>query len=102
MRRHTARDLHTDRRDLPLIGPHPRETVLGPRPDSQVGERRDQHRFDTPKVTDGVPAVGKLRYGDDRIPDELTGSVIGDVSASICKHKLSPDGAQFVSSDLQV
>ena len=88
MHRHPPVGAHPDGGDLPRCGPDSGVAGLGPRLDSEIVQRRDQHLLDPPNVTDDVETTGKPGNGTDGISDELAGAVIGDVTASV-------DGMEF-------
>ena len=79
--RHPARDAHADRRELGVL---PTQMPVSPamRPASMPNARDgpDQHLLEVAHVTVHVAAI-RLQI-DDRIADELTGTVVGDVAAA--------------------
>ena len=83
------RHSHADRRDLLVADPH--AGVAG-RPvgrDPEVGTNRDEHGFELADVGDDVAlACAPLLEGDDRVADELTGTVVCHVAAAISLDEL--------------
>ena len=84
------------RTPIAAIFSSPTHTPVYPRSaarvDAEVGERRDQHRFEPAYVRDDVALTGApLGERDDRVPDELAGPVVRDVAAAIGVHELGAD-----------
>ena len=87
-----TRDLHADGRDLLVGHPHAGEPRLPVCLDPESGEDGDQRVFEAPHVGhDVAQAVAPLGQRDDRVADELAGSVIGDVATPVGVHQLRPD-----------
>ena len=96
---HPARGAHSDRSHLPLIRPDPRERVLAPCGDAEIGEYQDQYLFDAMDVSADFGAITEMA---DRIPDELAGTVIGDVTAAIDVMNLATSRDHALRGDEQV
>ena len=85
---------HADRRDLAggrarRVDPHPGVVGEPARPGQpELGERVDQQVLDRPHVLERTLGVGER---DDRVPDELTGPVIRDVTAALDGDEVGPD-----------
>ncbi len=87
-----ARDLHPDRGDLLVTDPDARVTRLALGRDAEVGERVDEHTFECPHVRhDVAQSVAPVGEGDDRVADQLPGTVIRDVAAAIRTHEVGTD-----------
>ena len=78
--RNAARNADTNRRHLACAGPDSCETRLAPGLHAEVEECRDQHLF---QITDERHDPHRVIQGDQRITDELAGTVIGDVSTPV-------------------
>ena len=87
---------------LPSLGPHAGVARLRPRLDPEVGQRRDQHLLDATHMADHVESVGKARDRNDRVPDELAGSVVGDVAAAVDVVHSAPKSPRRSSASQQV
>jgi len=61
---------------------------------AKIFESTDQHRLDTPDMANSVISVRPFRYGNDRIAHELTGTMVGDLSATVTFHDLHSSGPQ--------
>ena len=102
--RHPTGDADTDGSDLALPRPHPRVARLGPRLDTKLGQGLDQRLFQPADVGDDLLGVVETQ---DRVADELTGAVEGDVATAIHVVHLGPEtdpvdeevGAVAVASD---
>jgi hypothetical protein len=93
----TLRDSHTDRRDLLVADPYAGEPALATRVDAEVGERRDQDRFEPANVRDDIALTGApLCERDDRVSDELARPVVGDVATAIGVHEIGSDRSRVV------
>ena len=66
----------------------PGYSVRRPALDAEGGERVDDDLLDVADVAGGVELVGDA---EDRIADELTGSVVGDVAAAADRDELGAD-----------
>ena len=70
------------------VDPHPRVLGEAAGVDAEGGERVDDDLLDVADVAGGVELVGDA---EDRIADELTGSVVGDVAAAAHRDQLGAD-----------
>ena len=91
--RPAALEAHADGADLARVAaggvdPHPRVLGEAAGADAERGERVDDHLFDVADVAGGVELVGD---GEDRIADELAGTVVGDVAAAAHGDELGAD-----------
>ena len=72
--------------------PHAGVTSRPVRTDPEVGEGGDEHRFEPADIRDHVALAGPpLFERHDRVTDELTGSVVGDVATAIGIDELGAD-----------
>ena len=75
-----SRNSHSNRRDFFITYPNARKPYDAPAFNSVIRDRANQHFFEVAHVAMNVTAI---RFEiDDGITDELTGAVIGDVSAA--------------------
>src|SRR5919205_132164 len=83
----TRRKLHADSCDLPLPDPHPRVVWMMPALEPVIGERADEDRPQPPQVTVRVTVAQQ----QDRISDELSGTVEGRIPAPVAPEHLRPE-----------
>ena len=81
MRGDPARDVDADRAQLPRRGPDAGAPLDPLRPDAVARGDADHQLLDRPDVLADVLAVG-LQV-QDRVPDDLSGAVVGDVAAAV-------------------
>jgi len=85
---HSAREVYADRGDLPVL--HPHTGVVGTVLRASVSldaffrECGHQNALEQPHVRDHIA------NSDDRVPHELSGSVIRDLPAAVGFHKIDP------------
>ncbi len=92
---------HTDPdgRHLALFGPHPCVTRLGPRRHAEIGEDSDDSLLDASHM--GNDLLG-IPQPDNRVPDKLTGPVVGDVPPAVDPVHLCPERDQRLLGDEEV
>ncbi len=89
-----ATQAHADGRDLAVLDPHARVAVESGRTgEPEVRERVDQQLLDRAHIGDGVghAAAPLAGHREDRIADELTRPVVGDVAAAVGTDQLRTD-----------
>jgi hypothetical protein len=89
----TGRNPHTDGCDLPLGNPDPREALLPPGGDVEPLQGADQGLFEVPEILVQVfPVRAEI---ENRIPNELAGAVVGNVSSPADVEHLDAFGFQL-------
>ena len=91
---HPARDPDTDRGQLLTAYPDTGEAVYTTRLDSVVAGRANQHFFEITDVSMDVLPIGSQT--DDRIANDLSGSVIRDIAAAASLVHLDAARAQQI------
>ncbi len=93
MHRHTAGDSHPYGRDLAVGGvvhPHAAATADALTVDAEMCARVDEHLLESAHVAYDIHGFGKMQ---DRVTDELPGTVPGDPSATVhLDHRRPVDG----------
>ena len=76
------------------VDPHAGVAVHPARVEPQAGQHVDEHLLQPPDVGGGVghPAAPLAGDSEDRVADELAGTVVGDFAAPVGLHHLGPQG----------
>ena len=88
----TLRHLHTDGGDLLVAHPDARVPRFAVRDDPEARQRGDDDILELAHVGhDVAQPVSPLGQGDDRVPDELAGTVVGHVAPPVGPDELGTD-----------
>lgn len=77
-------DSYPDGREFFLFHPDTGEAIFGGGIDSEILARQNQGMLD--RADEGVQVFAEISEVNDRVTDELTGAVVGGLSASIYLH----------------
>ena len=100
MRGHPAGDSNADRGDLVVADPDTALPFFAGRRDSEVGDGPNQHFLQLGHILTNV--AGPFAKMEDRIADDLPGTVVGDVAAARRFEKADSGGAKRLRSGQEI